>query len=116
MTTDVEQLVSCVGCKYLYAEVSGFSNYTWMETYVRCAKDKNPKLADGKAEEPYDWNKKAENDNWPMTNSGRCELYAAGKFVVLDVEGEDGPADKSEDEEQIKAICEHSGRGPHGYD
>ena len=116
MTTEVEQLVSCVGCKYLYSEGSGYSNYTWMETYVKCAKDKNPKLEDGEAEEPYDWNQKAENDNWPMTNSGRCELYAPGVYVELDVDGDNGPADESEDEEQIKAICEHSGRKPHGYD
>ena len=35
---------SCVGCKFLYSEGKGYSNYTWEETEVRCAKDKNPNL------------------------------------------------------------------------
>lgn len=105
---------SCVGCKYLYSQGDGYSNYTWMDTYVMCAKDKNPNLADGGAQEPSDWNHNSENDNWGMTSKSRCELYAPGVFVELDVEGENSPADESEDEEQIKAICEHSGREPHG--
>lgn len=108
-------LVSCVGCKYLYSEGSYYSNYTWLETCVKCAKDKNPNLADGEAKEPYDWNQKAENDNWPVTNSSRCELYTEGIYVELDVDGENGPADESKDEEQIIAICEHSERGRNGY-
>jgi len=112
--TLVEPLVSCVGCKYLYSEGSGYSNYTWMETYVKCAKDKNPNLADGEAEEPDDWNQKADSDNWDMTNSSRCDLYDAGVYVELDVDGENGPGDESDDEVQILAICKHSGRERNG--
>lgn len=103
---------SCVGCKFLYTEGSGYSNYTWEDTDVRCAREKNPNLP---ASEPYDW--KREDDNWPATNASRCELYATheGELVALDVDGDDGPADYTSDEEAITAICEHSGRGRNGY-
>lgn len=101
---------SCVGCKYLYSEGMGYSNYTWEDTKVLCAKNRNTNLP---AEEPYDWKK--EPDNWPKTESARCELYAPGEMVELDVDGEDGPADHTQDEEAIAAICAHSGRKAHGY-
>lgn len=65
------------------------------------------------AEKPYDW--RDTPDNWPKTNESRCELYQSGEFVALDVDGEDGPADYTSDEEAIAAICEHSGRGRNGY-
>lgn len=110
-----DAVVSCIGCKYLYSEGSGYSNYTWEETYVRCAKEKNPNLAHGGLEEPYDWNKNEENDNWPATNGSRCTYYSRGVYVELDVDGENGPADESDDEEQIDAICIHSGRERNGY-
>ena len=100
---------SCVGCKFLYTQGRGYSNYTWLETDVDCAKDKNPNLP---REEPADWNMK--EDNWPATMGGRCSLYELGEMVALDVEGEDGPADCTQDEETIAAVCEHSGRGRHG--
>lgn len=112
----VECVVSCVGCKYLYSEGDGYSNYTWMVTYVKCAKNKNPNLIDGGEDSPYDWNMNEENDNWGKTNNSRCELYAPGVFIELDVDGDNGPADESHDEEQILAICEHSGRGRNGND
>jgi len=101
---------SCVGCKFLYTEGHGYSNYTWEETSVECAKDKNPNLP---KDEPYDWNEK--DDNWPATNASRCDLYAPGEKVCLDVDGENGPADETSDEEAILAICEHSERGRNGY-
>ena len=101
---------SCVGCKFLYSEGQGYSNYTWEDTEVRCAKDKNPNLP---APEGCDWT--PQGDNWPKTNTSRCELYAPGGMVTLDVDGEDGPATYTQDEEAIAAICEHSGRGRTGY-
>lgn len=102
---------SCVGCKFLYTEGTGYSNYTWESDDVRCAKDRNPNLPD---EKPYDWNLKADDDNWPKTSTSRCELYADGPMVTMDVDREDGPADYTEDEEAIEAICKHSGRGRNG--
>lgn len=102
---------SCVGCKFLYSKGLGYSNYTWEENEVRCAKDKNPNLP---AEEGFDWT--PQNDNWAKTNASRCELYAVGgEMVKLDVDGDDGPADYTQDEEAIAAICEHSGLGRNGY-
>ena len=100
---------SCIGCKFLYQEGTGYSNYTWEGDDVKCAKDANPNLP---GDRPDDWNK--ENDNWPKTNKSRCGLYATGVFVKLDVDGYDGPADQTQDKEAIEAICAHSGRGPHG--
>ena len=107
-----ETINSCVGCKYLYSIGIGYSNYTWEDTEVECAKDKNPNLA---ASKPFDWNHDAEKDNWSATNASRCSLYESGVFVELDVDGYDGPADNRDDEDQILAICEHSGRDRNGY-
>jgi hypothetical protein len=100
---------SCVGCKFLYGQGTGYSNWTWLDTDISCAKDKNPNLP---AEEGSDWTK--EHDNWPKTRDSRCELYAPGEMVTLDVDGEDGPGDYTDDEETIAAICAHSGRGRNG--
>jgi len=35
-------------------------------------------------------------------------------MVTLDVDGEDGPVDYTDDEEAIVAICAHSGRSRNG--
>lgn len=98
------------GVQVLYSEGQGYSNYTWSENEVRCAKDKNKNLP---ADAPFGWN--IQNDNWPNTSESRCDLYAPGEMVAMDVEGDDGPADHTQDEEAIAAICEHSGRGRTGY-
>lgn len=105
-------MASCVGCKFLYGQGEGYSNYTWMETLVHCALNKNPAL--NEAEEPYDWVK--EPDNWPKTRNGRCESYSEGPYMTLDVDGDDGPADFTDDAEAIEAICKSSNRKAHGYD
>lgn len=96
---------SCVGCKFLYSHGSGYSNWTWLETNVNCAMNRNKNLPQ---EEPSDWNKV--NDNWPATNNSKCEFYSEGPYVELDVDGENGPADYTDDEAAIAAICAHSGR------
>jgi hypothetical protein len=98
---------SCVGCKFLYTIGEGYSNFTWMDNIVNCAKDRNKNLPDS---EPYDWKWSAESDKWPKTNSSRCELYAAGDKVSLDVDGDDYPDDYTSDIEAITVIQEHSGR------
>lgn len=103
---------SCVGCKFLYSQGTGYSNYTWESDDVHCAKDRNPNLPQ---EKPYDWKQEAEGDNWDKTKESRCDLYALGEFIALDVDGEDGPATHSTDQEQIDAIVKHSGRPANGY-
>lgn len=99
---------SCVGCAFLYTHGSGYSNYTWENTYVLCAFDSNPSLVSG-VEEPYDWNK--EDDNWPATQNSRCEKYhPAQRMITLDVDGEDFPDDYTDDILAIWAVEQHSGR------
>lgn len=65
---------SCVGCQYMYMHDTGYSNYTVLNTEVRCALDKNPNLP---ADAPYDWAAKHDGsrDNWPKTNESRCEKF-----------------------------------------
>lgn len=96
---------SCVGCKFLYGHGTGYSNWTWLDTDICCAKDKNPNLP---ADQPSDWN--MQSDNWKYTADSRCELYSPGEFFTLDIDGEDSPDEYTNDEEAIVAICAHSGR------
>lgn len=102
---------SCCGCKYLYSEGRGYSNYTWLDTAVMCAKERNRNLIGHNEMEPSDWVCDPALDNWPKTNTSRCELYSEGVFVALDVDGENNAADHSADKEQVEAINKHCGRG-----
>ena len=97
---------SCVGCKWLYRHDFGYSNYTVMETKVLCAQDKNQNLP---ADDPYDWVEDADKDNWKKTNESRCELYSSGPMVYLDVDGETGPGDCTDDAEVADVIAKHAG-------
>ncbi|MHB1310501.1 MAG: hypothetical protein ACYC3L_00695 [Gemmatimonadaceae bacterium] len=99
---------SCVGCKFLYSDGTGYSNYTWLETYARCALGKNEALK-GDCEEPFDLTTDPAQDTWGPTMNGRCERYAAGVHVTLDPDREDHPSAQSEDAEQITAICAADG-------
>lgn len=104
---------TCVGCKFLYAKDSGYSNWTVENTDINCALGKNPNLP---AEEPYDWIMPPHGtDNWSKTCKSRCERYAPGDMVRLDVDGETGPADQTNDQEVIDAICKDAGVEPKGY-
>jgi hypothetical protein len=86
-----------------------------METILLCAKDKNPNLSSAMVEMPSDWNRSPESDNLPATATSRCQDFSGGEdFVILDVDGDDGPEDWTSDHDAIAAICEHSGRLPHG--
>lgn len=109
---------SCVGCKFLYGDGSGYSNYTWEETNVTCTKGKNPNLP---KEQPYDWNMSEDKDNWGPTQDGRCELYKEGSYIVLDPDRECWPRERAgklcidepidfDDEEQYEAIVDDDGR------
>ena len=98
--TDALAQLSCWGCKFLYAQEDGYSNYTVMETAIKCALKHNKNLP---ADEPYDW-KPEPHDNWPATMTSRCERYAPGVFVRLDVDGEEPARSQTSDEEQIAAI------------
>jgi hypothetical protein len=94
---------SCVGCKFLYSKDTGYSNYTIEETTIYCAKNLNDRLPD---DEPWDW--RHEPDNWPKTMYGRCNLYAVGVMVRLDVENEDPVENQTDDSEVRAAINAHT--------
>ena len=102
---------SCKGCKFLYGDGSGYSNYTWLETYVCCALGLNPALIKD-AEQPFGWDPTEGEDKWAPTMSGRCEKYAPGVWVLLDPDREDHPSTQSTDAEQIAAILAADGRSP----
>jgi len=105
-----QQSTTCRGCKFLYLDGSGYSNYTWMETYVRCAMSANPALLEDQ-DEPLNWQQQPEGvDVWPPTMDGRCGLYAPGVLITLDPDREDNPRDNSTDEEQIAAILAADGQ------
>lgn len=102
---------SCVGCKFLFGNGEGYSNYTWMTTETTCAINANPKLP---AEAPYDWPHDdpaaAGDDRWKPTANGRCERYAIGPYITIDPDREDHPSASTEDHEQIAAILASIGR------
>lgn len=60
----------------------GYSNWTVTETSVHCLKGNNPNLP---ADLPWDWDH--DPDNWPLTNTSRCDFYGEGVQIHMDVEG-----------------------------
>lgn len=102
-------MASCCGCKFLFGNGSGYSYYTWMDTYVECALGANPALLVD-VNEPFDWSHDPEADNFPATQNGRCERYSAGPYITCDPDRENHPADEGAvDDEQIAAICKAAG-------
>lgn len=102
---------SCIGCKFLFSVGTGYSNWTWEGNDVTCAMNLNPNLP---SDWPSDWNENPKHDNWPKTNTSKCNTFAPGPFVRLDVDGDDGPADFTDDETVIALICRDTGRKPNG--
>lgn len=103
---------SCAKCKFLYTRAYGYSSYTVENTYVLCALDRNTELASNEIDEPYDWNKDPDNDNWPATMEQRCERYEkTERSVELDVEGDVHPSEYAADigDEAVIAIMLHQG-------
>lgn len=107
---------SCAGCEFLYFRDHGYSNYTVENTEVCCALDKNPFLVKHNPDRPYNWRWTADgdssaSDNWPYTNSSRCERYRyTPSSIELDVDGEVFPDEFEVSAEAIRAVEEHSGR------
>lgn len=83
---------SCLGCKFLYTQEEGYSNYTVTDYTICCALEKNPELL-ARSEKPCDWNQ--------------------GQFASQPTEdNQDDLVDMCQDVEQLVVICEHSGRAP----
>lgn len=99
---------SCSNCKFLYADGQGYSNYTWMDTYVRCALDRNTNLKDNDIDKPYF---KGEVEKlfsvWDATASSRCDAYKPGKFLTLDPDRHCDELIECDDDEQVEAILKH---------
>ena len=101
----------------MYGDGSGYSNYTWEETYARCALSLNPKLeADCELPfERYDRDADILMPTWEPIRDTRCERYVEGNgLIVLDPDRECWPREHCgawdalpfEDEEQYLAIWE----------
>lgn len=97
---------SCVGCKFLYTQDHGYSNYTVEETSVHCALNRNPNLSEEELR-PWDWNQG--DDNWPATKDSRCERYATGDQIHFDVDGEDTLESQTSDPELLEAFSPSGG-------
>lgn len=88
---------SCCGCKFLFGNGEGYSDWTWLDTEVTCAKGANPQLP---ADDPYDWkNDKPDEDQWDPTKNGRCALYDPGPFITLSPDRSESPEKLGADEE-----------------
>lgn len=92
---------SCLGCKYLYGDGHGYSNWTWMETYLTCALNANPNL--NGIDMPFDYTSQ-ESDEFEPTKNSRCLVYSEGKFITLDPDREIVLENETDDIEQLLAI------------
>ena len=110
---------SCRNCQYLYAEDYGYSNYSVTDSYIRCALDRNPHLADKDVDMPYDFiddERRGINDRWPPTCNSACERFCPrGELPMaqFDVEGEVVLAEATDgfSPSACEAIARHKGRG-----
>ena len=91
---------SCIGCKFLCKQDSGYSNYTVEETEVFCALNNNPNLP---AVEPYNWTTGG-GDQWKATNKSRCPSYRLGEAAYFDVDREVTVEDFRYDPELYNAL------------
>jgi hypothetical protein len=90
----------CQGCKFLYSTGEGYSNDDRTATRLHCAKQASnvlPATCD-------------ELSAWRSIPTERCDQYGIGQMIHLDVVGNDGPAQYSLDEVQVRLIAKHSGR------
>lgn len=95
---------SCYGCKYLYSDGTGYSDWTWMETNLCCALDKNNALP---VEMPFDFDSdKIKTIRWAAILIP-CEQYAQGIHITVTPDG--NLPNWSNDGDQMRAIIRHQG-------
>lgn len=93
---------TCHGCKFLYIDGQGYSDYTWEENFLTCALDLNKNLP---IEEPWDYDDDmAKTLRWMATLSFECERFAPGKCVTVSPDG--NVKNFTDDDEQMCAIIE----------
>lgn len=94
---------NCDGCKYLYLDGQGYSDYTWEETYVTCALELNPHLP---VQEPCDYRDDSVGRlRWLAMMAHDCDKYAAGDQVCITPDG--NIQGFTDDNEQMRAILKH---------
>ena len=101
---------SCFGCKFLYGDGQGYSNWTWMDTFLICALSQSEKLKSGEVQKPYT----AYEQREPLTpereaellnlTGPRCSFYSPGPFVELCPDRDEEYKDLCIDEDQYEAI------------
>lgn len=99
---------NCHGCKYLYLDGVGYSDYTWEETYVTCALEKNDNLP---IHEPWDYNDDMTGTlRWLATLACECDSYDAGEQVTITPDG--NVQNFTDDDQQMFAILKHHNNDP----
>lgn len=91
---------NCFGCKYLFGRGHGYSDYTWMETYIECAKELNEHL-------PIEMCVGFMDDEAPSLRllavvAQECDQYEPGPFITVSPDG--NPDDSFIDADQFKAF------------
>jgi hypothetical protein len=84
-----------------------------METYIRCALNKNEFLRDNDYEEPFDWNSVSRIRRMAIFDSQACDSYAPGQHLTVSPDGNLSGYDHNgtHDDEQLLAIAKHRGYG-----
>lgn len=112
MQSMMDDPTSCEGCKFLYADGEGHSDYTWMDTWIRCALDKNAYLKEHGFQEPLDWKEESNLlKRIAIFNNQQCDRYERGEFIQVSPDGNLCSYDSNgiHDDEQLLAIAEHRG-------
>lgn len=94
---------SCHGCKFLYKDGQGYSDYTWEETFLTCALNRNPALP---IQEPWGYNDDMTKTlRWMATFAFECEKREPGDMVTVTPDG--NISEGTNDREQMRAIIGH---------
>ena len=86
---------SCYGCKFLFGDGDGYSDWTWLDTNVTCALDLNSELPKS---ECFDMSVEKMLEKL----GGKCDRYSSGPYITISPDGEAN--DDFIDDEQEKAI------------
>ena len=91
---------SCYGCKYLYKNGTGYSDWTWESTEITCAKGLNDNLP---IEEPSNYDDDMTGRlRWLARLACECDEYSQGSMVTVSPDG--NVLDGSQDDKQMRAI------------
>lgn len=105
---------SCIGCKFLYGDGQGYSNYTWMDTFMVCALGLSEKLRSGEVQKQYSYHEAqqmnlenlSDDKNQELINyvGERCNMFSPGPFIELVPDRDEDYREECIDEDQYVAI------------